>query len=177
MCGFEPISMGLGIATSLAQGLSGFMAGNANAAAAKAEGDALYRQSRQEAGLLGLRANADLGRDRAAAAASGFSGDSAAEALASKAGTYGLDIDRILEGGRAARDAKRMEAKMARQQGVGALVGGVVSAAGGVLGQYGSAWFGGGNPAVASPGTYGQLGRYGSSNPLLSSSGRLIGGV
>lgn len=176
MCGFEPISMGLGIATSLAQGLSGFVSGNYNAAAASAEGDALLRQAQQESNLVGRRATADLGRDRAAAAASGFSGDSASEALASKAEAYGLDMDRILAGGRAAQAAKKAEASMYRRQGIGALAGGVVSAAGGVLSTYGSSWFGSGNPAVAS-GSYGQLGRYGSSNPLVASGGKLIGGI
>lgn len=173
MCDFGLISGGIAAGAALFQGLSGYQAGQANAAYAKAEGEGAYRSSIFQAGQLSRQAGADLGRDRASVAASGFTGDSAAEALASKAGAYGLDIDAILYGGKVAKEQARVAAKQARQQGIGALAGGVLSAAGTAMSLY-NPWS---NPGVKDPNVYGQPGRYGTSTRYTGVGGRLVGGV
>lgn len=173
MCDFGLISGGLAAGAGLWQGLSGFFAGNANAASAKVEGEAAWRSALSGAGQVGRQASADLGRNRAEAAASGFTGDSASEALTAKASAYGLDIDAILYGGKSAKESAKFTAKLERQRAFGSLAGGVMSAAGTAM-QVFNPWS---NPAQAGNGMYGQAGRYGTSRPMVGSTGRLIGGV
>lgn len=133
MCDFGIITGGLTAAMSLAQGFAGFQAGQANAAYAKAEGHIAERSANLQAGQTAKAATYELGQDRANAAASGFGAGTATEALASKATNLGLDIDAILFGGKVAKEQARVGAKRSRQQGIGALLGGVATAAGNVL--------------------------------------------
>lgn len=173
MCDFGIVSGSLTAAMALAQGVAGFQSGQANAAYAKAEGLAAQRAAQLDAGRYAQKAAYDLGKDRAGAAASGFGAGTATEALAAKASSYGLDIDSILYGGQVAKAQADQSAALSRQRGIGALVGGIATAAGNVLSIPG-VWDTGGG---ALNGGYGQMARYGTSRPMVGVGGRLIGGV
>ena len=173
MCDFGIVSGSLTAAMALAQGVASYQSGQANAAYAKAEGQAAQRAATLEAGRYAQKAAYDLGKDRAGAAASGFGAGTGTEALAAKASSYGLDIDSILYGGQVAKAQADHSAALSRQRGVGALLGGVVTAAGNVLSIPGI-WESG---AGAVNGGYGQMARYGTSRPMVGVGRRLIGGV
>lgn len=174
---------GSGGVAGLLQGFAGFKAGKINAKTSRMEADMAWRDANARAGGLASQASYDLGADRAQAAASGFDGSTAVEALSQKAQSYGLDIDAILNQGRLQRDALLYQAKLSKRQGIMSLAGGFLKALDPLVGgqlMKDVAPFGGGgrtvNPAVVS-GDYGQMGRFGSRKLMIGSTGRLIGGV
>ena len=173
MCDFGIVSGSLAAVGALASAAGSYQASQANAAYAKAEGQAAERAAQLEAGRYTQKAAYDLGKGRAGAAASGFGAGTGTEALAAKASSYGLDIDSILYGGQAAKAQAGHSAALSRQRGVGALLGGVVTAAGNVLAIPGI-WESG---SGAVNGGYGQMARYGTSRPMVGIGGRLIGGA
>lgn len=127
----QPGQEGVG---ALVSGIGGFQAGKANAKTARMEGKMIMDDARSRAGALGNAANYDLGYGRAGVAASGFTGDTGIEALASKAASYGLDIDAILQQGRVGKAAKDFEAKQAKRGAVMSLAGGILGLVGGKAG-------------------------------------------
>lgn len=127
----QPGQEGLG---ALMGGIGGFQAGKANAKTARMEGKMILDDARSRAGALGNAADYDIGYDRANIAASGFTGETGIEATASKAASYGLDIDAIMKQGYAAKAAKDFEAKQAKRGAVMSLAGGILGAIGGKAG-------------------------------------------
>ncbi len=133
MCDFGIVSGSLAAVGALASAAGSYQASQTNAAYAKAEGQAAQKAAALEAGRYVHKVVYDLGKDRAGAAASGFGAGTGTEALAAKASSYGLDIDSILYGGQVAKAQADHSAALSRQRGIGALLGGVVTAAGNVL--------------------------------------------
>ena len=130
MCDPSLIVAGIGGAASLAQGFGGMQAGNANAGILRAQGKQALLQSQADASNLEARGAYQLGDMRRRIAGSG--NISALDLLADSASNLSLDVARIKHGGRAQKAAYDAEAGMQRQQGIGALIGGIVQAGAGV---------------------------------------------
>jgi len=120
----------------LAQGISDYQTGNANAKLARMEGQSAMDAANAQAGQIGNQGQRAIGQIEAQQAASGvdISSGSAADVTAESAKNVELDRLMALSGGQLKMWAKNLEASQLKAQARGALFQSVLGLGGSLLG-------------------------------------------